>query len=40
MLTIEESARLLHEIFPNYPELWPCNLAPPKDTWKQSAFSK
>jgi hypothetical protein len=34
-LTIEEAARLLRAIFPNYPELEPCLPAPAKETWKQ-----
>ena len=29
MLSVEDSRRILSVIFPNYPELKPCNLAPP-----------
>jgi hypothetical protein len=29
-LNVEESAQLLHAIFPNYPALYPCRPAPPK----------
>lgn len=35
MLASEESARLLHEIFPNYPLLEPCLPVPPKETCKR-----
>ncbi len=28
MVSIEDSRRILHAIFPNYPELKPCNPAP------------
>jgi len=28
--SLEESAALLRTIFPNYPELQPCNPAPPR----------
>ena len=33
-LTVEESARLLKAIFPLYPQLWPREETPPKETWK------
>ena len=29
MLKVEDSRRILSAIFPNYPELKPCNPAPP-----------
>ena len=29
MLSVEDSRRVLSVIFPNYPELKPCNPAPP-----------
>jgi hypothetical protein len=32
-LTLEESARLLRAIFPDYPLLTPCRKAPPKNEW-------
>ena len=32
-LKIEESARLLHAIFPNYPVLYPCRPTPPIEEW-------
>jgi hypothetical protein len=28
MVSIEDSRRILHAIFPNYPELKPCNPVP------------
>lgn len=28
LVSIEDSRRILHAIFPNYPELKPCNPAP------------
>jgi hypothetical protein len=28
MLSIEDARRILHAIFPNYPELTPCNPTP------------
>ena len=35
MLTIEQSARLLKAIYPNYPNLEPRNQCPPKETWRK-----
>ena len=32
-LKVEESARLLHAIFPNYPALYPCRPIPPREEW-------
>jgi len=32
-LKVEESARLLHAIFPNYPVLYPCRPTPPIEEW-------
>jgi aminopeptidase-like protein len=32
-LTIEQSAALLHAIFPAYPVLLPCNPTPPREAW-------
>ena len=32
-LKVEESARLLHAIFPNYPALYPCRPTPPMEEW-------
>jgi len=32
-LTVEESLRLLHAIFPNYPALYPCRPTPPREEW-------
>ena len=32
-LKIEESAWLLHAIFPNYPVIYPCRPTPPIDEW-------
>jgi len=32
-LRVEESARLLHAIFPNYPVLFPCCPTPPTEEW-------
>jgi hypothetical protein len=32
-LFVEESSRLLHVIFPNYPILSPCHRVPPKEQW-------
>jgi len=32
-LTVEESARLLYAIFPNYPVIHPCRQAPPREEW-------
>ncbi len=32
MLSVEDSRRILSVIFPNYPELKPCNNAPPLRT--------
>ena len=32
-LKVEESARLLHAIFPNYPVLYPCRPTPPIEQW-------
>jgi hypothetical protein len=29
MVSVEDSHRILYAIFPNYPELSPCNPAPP-----------
>ena len=34
MLTIEQSARLLKAIYPNYPILIPRLQCPPPDTWR------
>ena len=31
MVSIEDARRILHAIFPNYPELKPCNPAPTLD---------
>lgn len=28
MVSIEDASRILHAIFPNYPELTPCNPVP------------
>ena len=36
-LNLEESTRLLHAIFPNYPALYPCRPIPPKDEWFTAA---
>ena len=33
-LKVEESARLLHAIFPNYPVLYPCRPTPPIEEWR------
>jgi hypothetical protein len=33
-MTVEESARLLKAIYPNYPELWPCYQVPDKSLWR------
>ena len=30
-LNVEESAQLLHAIFPNYPALYPCRTTPPRE---------
>ncbi len=30
-LNVEESAQLLHAIFPNYPALYPCRPTPPRE---------
>jgi hypothetical protein len=35
MLTIEQSAKLLRAVFPNYPELQPCYQVPDKSLWRQ-----
>lgn len=32
-LKVEESARLLHAIFPDYPAIYPCRPAPPREEW-------
>ena len=32
-LKVEESVRLLHSIFPNYPALDPCRPIPPREEW-------
>ena len=32
-LKIDESARLLHAIFPNYPVIYPCRPTPPIEEW-------
>ncbi len=37
MLTITESARLLHMVFPNYPDLRPANPVPPEKAWRVTA---
>ena len=36
-LNVEESARLLHAIFPNYPALNPCRPTPPREECCQIA---
>ena len=33
-LTIEQSAALLHAIFPAYPVLLPCNPMPSREAWE------
>ena len=33
MLTITESARILRQIFPNYPDLTKQNPKPPRESW-------
>ena len=37
MLTIRESTRLLHMVFPNYPDLHPANPVPPEKAWRVTA---
>jgi len=37
MLTITESARLLHMVFPNYPDLRSANPVPPEKAWRVTA---
>jgi hypothetical protein len=37
MLTLTESTRLLHMVFPNYPDLRPKNPVPPEKTWHVTA---
>jgi hypothetical protein len=37
-LNIEESARLLHLIFPNYPALSPCRPTPPREECWRIAY--
>ena len=37
MLTITESARLLHMVFPNYPDLRLANPVPPEKAWRVTA---
>ena len=38
-ITVEESARLLKAIFPLYPQLWPREETPPKETWKWNSVA-
>lgn len=33
-MTVEESAKLLKAIFPNYPDLVPCYQTPDKSLWR------
>ena len=32
-MQLQDSARLLHVVFPNYPDLQPCNPVPVLEVW-------
>jgi len=40
MVSIEDARRILHTIFPNYPELTPCNRTPNLEPIQPSPANK